>query len=371
MNKIALGILVSALVAGCGGGGSGNDTAAAGDNGGSATGDDGSGSAGGDDGGSAAGGDDGSGTGGGGDVPGSKSGGGCEGVASGANPQAPVTIDPNDRVSVCRAYVNVLVPAVDTPVGWSGDVASCAPGAPSAASKAATFAAINYFRAMAGLDAITENPVASSEAQATALVQLASGFLSHSLSASQPCYTADAALGAGRSNLSLGYRTGAAAIVGQIADGGASNYFVGHRRWLLKPETTTMGIGTVGTASTATAVEVFGPHIAGGGKTIPAAVRYPNAGYFPYEILPQRWSYSANGMDFSKASVTVTKGGVSVGATPVVSSADKGYGWNTVVWTTPALPKPAAGVTDVYRVSIEGLPTAVTYEVSVVAATAR
>jgi hypothetical protein len=111
-------------------------------------------------------------------------------------------------------------------------------------------------------------------------------------------------------------------------DFGANNADVGHRRWLLYPPTTRMGMGTTSQYS---ATYVIGPTASG--RANPKYVRWPAAGWFPNPLSPDRWSLSGRGLKFGKATVSVYRGGVrlSTHKGPVVN----GYGLPTLVWTMP------------------------------------
>jgi hypothetical protein len=86
--------------------------------------------------------------------------------------------------------------------------------------------------------------VYSGKAQQAALMMSANGQLSHNPPPSWLCYTAEGAQAAGSSNLYLG-RFGPAAITGYVYDAGSGNYAVGHRRWILYPQTQRMGTGDI------------------------------------------------------------------------------------------------------------------------------
>ena len=82
------------------------------------------------------------------------------------------------------------------------------------------------------------------KAQAAALMMSVNGKLSHDPPSSWDCYSSDGKTGAGNSNLYLGV-FGPDAISGYIYDPGSGNYPVGHRRWILYPQTKHMGTGDI------------------------------------------------------------------------------------------------------------------------------
>jgi hypothetical protein len=87
----------------------------------------------------------------------------------------------------------------------------------------------------------------------------AANTLNHYPQPGSPCFTANGANAASNSNLAIG-NAGADAITAYIWDFGANNNIVGHRRWLLYPQTQVMATGDVpdqGSFSAANATWVF------------------------------------------------------------------------------------------------------------------
>ncbi|WP_308873424.1 CAP domain-containing protein [Thiothrix subterranea] len=162
---------------------------------------------------------------------------------------------------LARAFYNSVYSAsLNTPIGWTGNHAGCVAGTTSSDFKNSVLARINYFRAMAGVPAnITLDSTYSAKAQQAALMMSANNTLSHEPPSSWNCYTADGRAAAESSNISLGHN-GWDAVGGQMRDNGSNNTAVGHRRWLLLPQTQRMGAGDVpasGSFSPANAVWVF------------------------------------------------------------------------------------------------------------------
>lgn len=226
-------------------------------------------------------------------------------------------------------YQSSLKSALDVPMSWNGTVDPCNPGAPSAAAQSATLQALNYLRRLAGLQPVAFDATLSARAQKAALIMHAQDDLSHDPPSSWRCWTQEGRDGAATSNLYLGV-TGAAAMTGYMHDPGASNYFVGHRRWILYPPTRTMGSGSTSSANALTVI--------GGARDDtdkgPGWVPWPTAGHFPTQLEPAgRWSLSAPDQvtDFTAARVSVTRGGVAlpVRLEPVNNG---GYGNSTLVW---------------------------------------
>ena len=290
-------------------------------------------------------------------------------------------VDTTSRSAVQNFYNSGLLPYIDVASGWTGSIPSDIPGTTSAAYQNAVLARINWFRSMAGVP-----PVASLDAgegaedQQAALMMSVNNQLSHSPPSTWTDYTAGGATAASHSNLCLGfdliYDPGCIQL-GYIEDIGANNFEVGHRRWILYPQTQVMATGDVTPTtnySHANALWVFDANLNG---TRPATrdtyVAWPPQGYVPYPVVYPRWSFSYPGADFSAATVTMNNGS----AVPVrLETLATGYGENTIVWVPNGLstvslyswPKPASDTTynvTISNVSINGTPQSFSYSVTI------
>ena len=155
-----------------------------------------------------------------------------------------LTVSTSDRAAVARFY-RLYKAANLVPSDWSGSVAGCQAGSIGADYREATRQQINFFRALAGLPAaVSMDSGFSADDQQAALMFSANGQLSHFPPSSWRCYTANGYEAAGKSNLALG-NTGPDAVKGYMDDDGTNNAIVGHRRWLLYPQTQLMGTGDV------------------------------------------------------------------------------------------------------------------------------
>ncbi|MCX6951166.1 MAG: hypothetical protein NTV51_03130, partial [Verrucomicrobia bacterium] len=157
---------------------------------------------------------------------------------------------------------------------------------------------------------------------------------------------------AANSNLALG-NAGPAAITTlmQDSDGSGSlaavgaNARVGHRRWLLFPQTREMGTGDVGgngtTFLSANATWIIDANNNGlRPATREPFVAFPAPGYVPYQLVFPRWSFSYANADFSAATVAMTRAGVSI---PVrLESIATGIGENTLAWIYDRISDPLA-----------------------------
>lgn len=273
--------------------------------------------------------------------------------------QAAVTpnpIDTNSREAVANAYKTRYMPALSTGIDWTGNASTCSPGTQSAASKTQEANVINFYRGLNGLDSIVLDNALNTRAQTTALLMHANQSLNHHPPTTWKCYTTTGAAGAGKSNLFGGpgaYKIPHAAtpIDSYMAEPGSNNTPVGHRRWILNPSTTTMGVGTT---SSYNAVEVVGTPSATNRAT-PAFMPYPNAGYSPMQLEPDgRWSLSSSqGVDFTAATVTVKKGAETLAVTkyPVQNN----YGPNTIVFQVSGITKPSGGAETAYTVTVNNM----------------
>lgn len=263
------------------------------------------------------------------------------------------------------------VPGVDT--GWTGNHAACGVGTTTEAFRASILQRINYFRSMAGIPPLRGlDDTYNVKAQAAALLMSANRNLDHYPDSSWTCYTEDGREGAGSSNLYLGVY-GPSAISGYIRDPGSGNYFVGHRRWILYPQTQVMGTGDIpphDSYPAANALWVFDQDNMGSirPQTREAYVAWPPPGYVPYQVVTFRWSFAYPKADFSQATVTMTRAGEPLAAqinTPV-----NGYGENTLVWEPQmTFGTPPAGDTlysvTVSNVVIDSQPHTFTYNIIV------
>ena len=148
------------------------------------------------------------------------------------------------------------------------------------------------------------------------------------------CYTEEGAEAAASSNVALG-TAGIESIEAYIMDAG-NNYRVGHRRWLLYPQTREMGDANIdppdgSTVRRANASWIFDDNF---GTARPATrdgfVAWPPQGFVPHTLIYPRWSFSFPRADFTNATVTVTTNGV---ALPVfIEPVEIGFGEESIVF---------------------------------------
>lgn len=273
---------------------------------------------------------------------------------------------PATRVASQQLYDDLYLAENDALVNWTGSVAGCANGETGDLFKNGVANRINYFRAMAGVpDDIVLDPTLNAKAQGAALLMAANQDLDHDPPADWACWTQARHDAAGSSNLHLG-SVGAAAITSYMQDAGASNGAVGHRRWILHPQTQQMGTGDVKTPSwqsTTNALWVFDGHTF---DPLPdlrdGYVAWPPPGFVPTPVVFPRWSLSLDGANFAGAHVTMTRNGAAVTVNQLAGQG--GYGLNTLVWE----PQVSLATAATFHVSVTGItgtgsPGTVSYDV--------
>lgn len=271
-------------------------------------------------------------------------------------------INPTSREAARLFYQAVYTSSDNIADGWTGDLSSCNAGTISTDFQNATLRRINWFRAMAGLPAsVTLDSVFNQKAQQAALMMSANNSLSHSPPSTWLCYTTAGAEGASKSNLGLGHLGAEGVSDGAIREAGSNNAPVGHRRWVLYPQTSRMGVGDVpatGDQYSGTAVWVQDGNY---GATRPTVrdtfVAWPPKGYVPYSVVYPRWSFSYPAADFSAARVTMTENGNPFSVT--LETVATGYGENTIVWRPSSMTDDVAwsqpSADTVYNVTISNV----------------
>ncbi len=257
-------------------------------------------------------------------------------------------INNQNRRQVAATYRAAVEANLSINARWTGSTSSCTAGSASSDFDAGTVEAINWFRRMAGVGNVVEDPSQSAAAQNAALTMDAQQRLSHSPSSDWRCYTRSGAQAAMRSNLTLG-ASGASGVLGQIEDRGAANAALGHRRWLLFPRLRSVGVGNTASASAVQVINDFGND-----RAETEWVQWPPAGFVPDDVIFERWSVSyagAGNIDLTRATVRVTENGrrLNVGLLPVVD----GFGDPTLGFEVYGANPTAPGDT-IYRVWISG-----------------
>jgi uncharacterized protein YkwD len=277
-------------------------------------------------------------------------------------------VDTANREEV-RLFFKAVYPASEgVALDWTGTYASGDPvvaaGTIGTAFQEAVRVRVNFLRALAGVPAdIVFDDAYNAKAQQAAMMMSVNNALSHTPPDTWELYTADGYLAASKSNLALGLH-GPSAVNGYVADPGSSNAPVGHRRWLLHPQTRTMGTGDVpGQGSSPKPANAL--WVLDGNTYAPrpfvreSFVAWPSPGYTPYQLVWPRWSISYPNADYSGATVTMTRDGAPVNV--VLEPIASGYGENTLVWVPDQLdtnsmnPHARPGNDVTYTVSVAGV----------------
>ena len=293
-------------------------------------------------------------------------------------PTGPFTVNTAKREEARNFFNTVYAVSEGFSIGWTGNLGTCTPGTTDAAFRNLVAIRINYFRAMAGIPAnIAFDPIFNTKDQAAALIMSANNSLSHFPPTTWTCYSADGYEAAGKSNIALG-NAGPDAVTAFIEDSGSNNTVVGHRRWLLYPQTQLMGTGDVpdtGANYAGNAIFVQDGHYSDPRpSTRDNFVSWPPPGFVPYPVIFARWSISFPNANFSSATVTMSTNSVNIPVTR--ETVANGYGENTLVWYPTSLnpaqsyawPRPSADTVyniSVQNVTVSGSPRSFSYSVTV------
>jgi hypothetical protein len=250
-----------------------------------------------------------------------------------ANAQVPKEISlPELKLLYNELY---LTSAIDS-FNWKNKGA-CDPGTIPAEVYVKAEKRINFFRMMNRLPQIKITNDKKEETQAAAFICMKNNSLNHTPPTSWKCYSKKAADGAAHSCLGMSnftYWKSTSFIDGWIADEGNSNYFVGHRRWLLSSRATKFSYGA--TSNT----EALYCGLDQRNDTLKNEfIAYPWSGHVPYELIFCKWSFAIpqiHQSDLSKAKVTV-KGKKGNLYQVDLQKQVEGFPDNTIVWKVESL----------------------------------
>lgn len=281
--------------------------------------------------------------------------------------------DPRDRAYAVALYNSAYLGSAGVAAGWNGNISNCTPGSTTQAFRDSVLLRINYYRQMAGIPALTGfNSTYNTQDQAAALMMAANQTLNHTPPTTWKCYTQTGYDGSSTSNLALG-AYGPDAIDLYMEDGGTPS--LGHRRWILYPQTQQMGTGDItgsgGWMTVSNAMKAWDSHAwEARPATLNDFVSWPPAAFIPYEVVDPVWSFAVAGADFTNATVTVTSNGTNVPVT--VSHPANGYGENTLAFTACSCsywPRPASDTqyqVTVNNVKLNSVAHNYTYTVTVI-----
>lgn len=280
----------------------------------------------------------------------------------------PPWVDTQNKEAVEIFYLTEYMASEGIDSEWSGSHADCNPGTTSNKFRVAVLRRINYFRSMSGVPPLTGlSDEYNQKAQSAALMMSVNRQLDHTPPDTWLCYTDDGYDGASSSNLYLGVY-GPSAISGYIFDPGDGNYFVGHRRWILYPQTKFMGTGDIPSVSgypPSNALWVFDMDNMWGDRpnTREQFVAWPPPGYVPQQVIYPRWSFSYPQADFADTTVIMSRNGQPLNVT--LNPIADGFGENTIVWEPVDLNTDNDIVYNVtlQNVVIDSVPQTFNYEV--------
>ena len=222
-------------------------------------------------------------------------------------------IDTWDRQAVLDSYRQEFNRTQPSPE-FTGSIRDCKPGTTSQAFRDSVVQRVNWYRTMAGLEPVTENPEATEKAQAAALIVAAERRGSHFPPPDWRCWTSEGEAASGVSNLALGNH-GATAVDAYMRDSGPNNMEVGHREWILRRSLHEIGTGDIPAGRGANALTVADFEMHREDLLVRESrdfVAWPSPGYVPARAVWGRWSFSLtsldsseNAPDLSDATVTV------------------------------------------------------------------
>ena len=212
-------------------------------------------------------------------------------------------------------YQNIYLATKAIPLQWTGTSTSCQPGDINATVRQNVVARINYFRHLVGLtNNITLNTSQNQRCQEAALYMLANTTITQNPQTSGQCYTTGAADAASHGILaiSMGINELKAnhsvnSVKGYIEEPSVYNSNVNERAWLLYPQLSAIGTGSVFDANKVFAANciMWGNNLNGPTPSIDY-VAYPPNGFIPSPLVFSHWSFHIHGADFLNASVTMT-----------------------------------------------------------------
>jgi len=266
-----------------------------------------------------------------------------------------------------KDYKDIYLGTKAIPLQWTGSATGCNAGDISATVRENVIKRVNYYRNLVGLpNNVTLNTAQSQQCQEAALYMLANHTITHYPSSSGNCYTAGAADAAGHGNLAVGSggngelsgNHSVNAVSGYIEDPGANNLAVGHRAWILYPQLSAMGTGSVYDANQVWSANclMWGENLHGAAQSIDY-VAYPPNGYIPSPLVFPRWSFQIYGANFTGASVTMTDAnGANIPVTIIHKSAQQGAPDARIAWEPQGQNFPQGITADTeYHVTVSGI----------------
>ncbi|MDP1828696.1 MAG: CAP domain-containing protein [Archangium sp.] len=275
---------------------------------------------------------------------------GFTGDGSTCTPVAPGSPETRTSAQVCSAW-DAAQTRKETGDGFTNTMTTCDPGVLSRNALDDALARLNFYRWLVGLGPTTDDPGANTTGQACAVVSAwnPAGPSAHFPQSSATCYTPGGASGAGSSNIAWGARDASDAIDLWMIDFGNETTF-GHRRWLLNPPLSPVGIGHYrggNNYGSASCISVFG---SSGSGPRPDFVAFPPPGFSPTPITQWHWTIHGN-IPLSGTTVVVTRTGDGMEMPTRLEILNGSYGQATVAVFRDGW-NPVAGQT--YHVRLAG-----------------
>ena len=301
-------------------------------------------------------------------------------------PTTGLEVDTSSRTAVLafwNAYYKTSEGSKDV-MAWDGSHSTCNSGSNALAYTEKVERRINFYRALAGLDANTVTNsgsavvIGSSDAhkpptwvtkqsacQSAALMFSWADQLSHNPPNAAPyyCWSSSTWNAAHHSNLAVGF-CGPEAIDAYMRENdpvtlSSWNTKVGHRRWILKHGATDFASGDVpgnGVQFRDTNV-MYVVQAASEMVDLPARfVSWPSAGYFPDALMASQWSLSRPGANFSSATVSMTDDNGSPISTSIIDQTTTNLADPAIVWSVPASVAAIGVAQDTsYHVTVSGI----------------
>lgn len=208
----------------------------------------------------------------------------------------PGPVDLSTRASA-RAWFNTWWPqSFGAAMGFTGDLTNGIAGTTSQAYKDQTLLRLNIIRRLAGCQPVVTNATYDVKDQQAAMMCAVNDDLQHNPPTTWKFYNAEGADGCAHSGLAGA--SGTQGVMAFVIDGGDSNKAVPHREGLLQPALTTIGIGNVPPAPTASllglgVLAMWDSDPSSGSSSLQFTdplVLWPGKGYIPHYIIPGRWS---------------------------------------------------------------------------------
>ncbi len=214
---------------------------------------------------------------------------------------------------------------------WNGNPVRCTPGQPDIQIHKKVEDRVNYFRRNAGVPEIYLDPELNDWCQKAALMMESNRKLDHEPSRSWRCYSQEGATAAKYSLLTQGANT-TLAVTSFFAD--TKNPSVGNRRWMLYPNSLSLGHGSTENYCVLWALDDSGSVDTNLYKE--QFISWPPEGLIPKMMAFRFWSFSLD-QDLKGAKVTMFEGDDAV---PLkVQEQVEGYGLPTLVWEPAIDPK--------------------------------